>query len=343
MIFKKKPSGKKVALIVLNVILSCVFVALLAFTVYAEWLMGRFYQGEEQTATLSPEQVEALLQEDLEETKPEGITEVKPEEVQWDVIEKQETTDEVFNILLVGQDRRPGEIRARSDTMILITINTRDYTVSMSSFMRDIYVQIPGYQANRLNVPYVLGGFQSLADTLELNFGVRPDRYVEVDFSGFEKIVDTVGGVDVEMTEAEVAYFNAKFQFGATLGVNHLDGKKALTYARCRSIEGDGDFSRTRRQRTVVAAVIAKARTLNLVQINEAVLAMTDVLTTNLTAAEIMSYVVRFYPMLDKLAEPEQIQVPANGTYYLGWVDGIGSVIMTDLKANSAIIAATQK
>ena len=343
MIFKKRPSGKKIALVILNVILSFIFVALLAVTVYADWLMGRIYHDDSLDETLSAQQVEAILQEDQNQTKPAAITEIRPEEVEWGEVEKQESSDDVFNILLVGQDRRPGELRARSDTMILITINTKDYSVTMTSFLRDLYVQIPGMQPNRLNVAYAVGGFTMLADALEVNFGVRPDRYVEVDFSGFQNIVDAVGGVDVELTEAEVAYFNAKFQFGASVGVNHLDGKKALQYARCRSIEGDGDFSRTRRQRTVVSAVIAKARTLNLTQINQIVLAMTDVLTTNLTAAEIMSYVVRFYPMLDKLEDPKQIGIPAANAYYMGWVDGIGSVLVPDLKENSAIIAESQK
>ena len=227
--------------------------------------------------------------------------------------------------------------------MILITINTKDYSITMTSFLRDLYVQIPEMQPNRLNVPYAVGGFRMLADTMELNFGVRPDRYIEVDFSGFENIIDTMGGIDIEMTAAEVAYFNEKYQFGVTLGVNHLDGKNALEYARCRSIEGDGDFSRTRRQRTVISALIEKAKTLNLAQINDMVLVMTDMLTTNLTAAEIMSYVVRFYPMLEKLQTPREICIPSGDSYYLGWVDGIGSVIIPDLKANSEVVAGTQK
>ena len=288
---------------------------------------------------MSAEQVEALLQEDQNQTKPENLTEVQPEEVDWGEVDKQPATDHLFHILLVGQDRRPGELRARSDTMILVTINTEDYSITTTSFLRDIYVQIPGMVSNRLNVPYAVGGFRMLADTMELNFGIRPDRYVEVDFSGFEKIIDTVGGVDIELTAAEVAYFNSKFGFGATQGVNHLSGEEALTYARCRSVEGDGDFSRTRRQRMVVSAVFAKAKTLNLTQINQMVLAMTDVLTTNLTAAEIMAYVVRFYPMLDKLEPPKEVCIPADGAYYLGWVDGIGSVIIPDLQKNSAIVA----
>ena len=343
MIFKKKPSGKKVALVVLNVILSVIFVALLSLTVYVEWILGKVYHDPSQDVTLSSEQIEAALREDQTEPKPDEITEIKPEDMEWAEVEKVESSDHIFNVLLVGQDRRPGEIRARSDTMILVTINTKDLTITMTSFMRDLFVQIPTIDPNRLNVPYVVGGFELLADTLELNFGIRPDRYVEVDFAGFEHVINAVGGIDVELTPDEVAYFNRVFQFNATPGVNHLNAEQALNYARCRSVEPDADFSRTRRQRAVVAALIKRAKELNLAQINDLVMAITEVLTTNLTSAEIMSYVVRFYPMIDQLSDPAELRIPYENNFYSAWADGIGAVIVPDLAANSAVIAETQK
>lgn len=345
MVFKKKPSGKKIALVILTVILSVTFAALLSATVYVEWVLGRFYRDSSQEETLSPEQVEALLQEDQGQTKPDDLTEIKPEDVQWEQVQQQEKADYIFNILLVGQDRRANESRARSDTMILVTINTKDYTITTTSFMRDLYVKIPGpWRSNRLNIPYAVGGFELLADTMELNFGIRPDRYVEVDFDGFQHVIEAVGGIEVELTPDEAAYFSRTYaDFQVTAGVNYLNPKNALRYARCRSIEGDADFSRTRRQRAVVSAVIAKAKTLNLAQINEMVLAMTDVFTTNLTSAEIMSFVVRFYPMLDKLAAPKEVRIPAGTSFYSAWVDDIGAVLVPNLEKNSAVIAETQK
>lgn len=340
----KKISGKKAALIVLNVVLSLVLSVLLLFTVYVEWVLGRFYHDPSQDETLSSAQLEALLQEDAQQTRPTDIvTEVNPQDVQWEQVEKVESSDNVFNILLVGQDRRPGEPRARSDTMILITVNSRDYTITMTSFMRDLFVQIPTIDPNRLNVPYVVGGFELLADTMELNFGLRPDRYVEVDFDGFKSVIDAVGGIEVELTDAEVEYFNRVFHFNAVPGLNDLDSEQALAYARCRSVEPDADFSRTRRQRAVIAALIKKAKTLDLATINEVVLLMTDVFTTNLTSAEIMSYVVRFYPMMDKLADPKELRIPYENNFYSAWADGIGAVLVPDLKANSEVIAATQQ
>lgn len=340
---RKKATGKRLALVILNTVLSLVLVILLGVSIYAHWILGRMYRDPSQDVTLSEEQIQEVLQEDMESTRPADLTEVKPEDVDWGQVDKVEAADHIFNVLLVGQDRRPGEIRARSDTMILITINTRDYTITMTSFLRDLYVQIPGYAPNRLNVPYVFGGFDLLADTMEQNFGVRPDRFVEVDFDGFKAVVDAVGGVDVEVTALEAARMNGAFGCNLVAGINHMDGELALNYARNRSIEPDGDFSRTRRQRKVIAAIIEKARHLNLVQINDLLLALTDVIQTDMNSAQIMSYVAQFYPMLSKLSEPINVQIPADDAYYFGWVNGIGSVVVPDLEINNAIIAKTQQ
>ena len=340
---RKKASGKKAALIVLTAFLAIVFTVLLAGTIYVEWILGRFYRDPSKDATLSSEQIQAIMQEDMNATRPADITEVKPEDVDWGEVDKVESSDHILNVLLVGQDRRPGEIRARSDTMILITIDTRDYTITMTSLMRDLYVQIPGYAPNRLNVPYVYGGFDLLADTMEQNFGVRPDRFVEVDFDGFKTVIDAIGGVDVEVTAAEASYLNRTEACGLVAGLNHMNGEVALSYARTRSVEPDGDFSRTRRQRNVIAAVIEKTRHLDLMQINNLLLSLTDVINTDMTSAEIMSYVVQFYPKLGKLSDPVNVCIPADGTYQFGWVNGIGSVLIPDMDANNAIIAQTQQ
>lgn len=343
MIFKKKTSSKKIALVILNVILSLIFVMLLSVSLYVEWILGKVYHDPSQDVTLSDKELEAVLQENIDATRPSGITEVKPGDVEWAEVEKVESSEYIFNVLLVGQDRRPGEIRARSDTMILITINTRDLTITMTSFLRDLYVQIPGINPNRLNVPYVVGGFELLADTLELNFGIHPDRYVEVDFDGFETVVDAVGGIDLYVTAAEAEYMNQYTGWGIREGMNHLDGKKTLEYARNRTTGGDGDFGRTQRQRNVINALFAKAKQLDLAQINELMLSVTEVVTTNLTSAEIMSYVVRFYPMMDQLGDPEELRIPYENAFYSAWADGIGAVIVPDLAVNSAVIAETQK
>ena len=150
-------------------------------------------------------------QEDFEtdtSNEPKGIIELKPEEVDWSEIEPF-LDDDLLNILLVGQDRREREGRQRSDSMILCSINPDTKQISMISFLRDLYVQIPGgYSDNRLNAAYVFGGFPLLMDTLHTNFGVSIDGCFEVDFSGFQSVIDILGGVDIEMTSKEARTIN---------------------------------------------------------------------------------------------------------------------------------------
>ena len=137
--------------------------------------------------------------ENVDADTSEEITYIHPDDVEWDFIEPLED-DHLINILLVGQDRREGEGRQRSDTMILCSINLETGETSLISFLRDLYVQIPGgYSDNRLNATYAFGGFDLLDATLTENFGVSIDGNFEVDFTGFEAIIDMVGGIDIEL------------------------------------------------------------------------------------------------------------------------------------------------
>lgn len=109
-------------------------------------------------------------------------------------------TSNIKSILLIGQDKREGESRQRSDSMILATLDKDQGTVSLTSFMRDLYVAIPGYSTTRINAAYAYGGMDLLDQTLEENFGVKIDGNVEVDFEVFQVLVDKVGGIDLELT-----------------------------------------------------------------------------------------------------------------------------------------------
>lgn len=115
-------------------------------------------------------------------------------------------TSNIKSILLIGQDKREGESRQRSDSMILATLDKDQGTVSLTSFMRDLYVAIPGYSTTRINAAYAYGGMDLLDETLEENFGVKIDGNVEVDFEVFQVLVDKVGGIDLELTQAEADY-----------------------------------------------------------------------------------------------------------------------------------------
>lgn len=347
---RKKPSAKKRLLTALVSFLAVVFVLLLSGTIYMNWLLGRMYVDPSTQETLSAEQIEQLLQNQGETMDPTAEV-VDPDELVWEEVDKITSGKHVINILLVGQDRRPNEPRARSDVMMLVTVNTKTKQVTMTSFLRDLYVKIPGWRSNRLNIPYAVGGYELLADTLEINFGIRPDKFVEVDFNGFKDIVDLVGGVDMELTEKEANHLNwnermygfEDEEWELKAGKNHLTGSQALAYARIRKIDATGDFARTERQRKVITALLQNAKNLDLVKINSLLLEMTEMITTDMTPSEILSYAKVLYPVLTDMGEINSLHIPAGNHFYSVNVEGIGYVIVPNLEKNSEVIAEYQK
>ena len=243
-----------------------------------------------------------------------------PVAVDWGTAKVATSVDGVVNVLLVGQDSRTGK-RERSDTMILFSINKNSNQLTMVSLMRDLYVQIPGYGGRKLNAAYQLGGFDLLDQTISDNFGVVVDYNVEVDFSGFKDIVDSLGGVDVELTQEEVDYLSgggAAYTHGRTydvvLGQNHLDGKAALDYARARHVEGAADFGRTQRQRKLLKIVyndLKKASWLKLLGVYDSV---ADNITTDMNNTQILSIAFSAYSMGKK--DINSYRIPASGMYY---------------------------
>ncbi len=245
----------------------------------------------------------------------------------------------IVNILLVGQDRLEGEGRTRSDSMILCTFNKRTRELIMTSFLRDLYVQIPGYGGNRINAAYAYGGMELLEQTLEQNFGVCVDGTVEVDFSGFSQIVDRLGGVDMELREDEAALITEETGIPTSAGVQHLCGDQALNYARIRKLDADGDFSRTSRQRKLMNAMMDSYRDAKL---STVLLLLNDVLpmiSTDLGAGEIMGYALELFPMLSG-ANIQQQRIPANGCFRNQNIDGM-AVLVPDLEASRELLAET--
>lgn len=167
----------------------------------------------------------------------------------------------VINILLVGKDVKDGETdNGRTDSMILASLNRETGKASMVSFMRDCYVQIPGYSNNKLNAAYNIGGYSLLNKTLKQNFGIKVDYNIGVNFTSFTKVIDKLGGIDIELTADEAKYIlkKTKKKTGLHKGMNHLDGKQALWYARTRYVSTgteSNDFGRTSRQRLVLQTV----------------------------------------------------------------------------------------
>lgn len=211
----------------------------------------------------------------------------------------------VFNLLLIGSDTRAENGRGRSDSMILISINKKTSKIIETSFLRDIYVKIPGVEnGNRLNAAYAFGGPALLLDTIQQNFKIKVDKYVAVDFYSFMDIVDKVGGVTINISKEEADSANYSVRelnklkglplddglFTAS-GTQKMNGKQALAFARIRHV-GNGDFGRTDRQRLVLDQVISKIKTLNVMELNNLLNTLLPQVTTNLSKGELFSMVL---------------------------------------------------
>lgn len=206
----------------------------------------------------------------------------------------------VWNILLIGSDSRDTDSRGRSDSMILITLNKESKEITATSFLRDIYLRIPGKGENRLNAAYAFGGAELLLDTLEQNFKIKVEEYVKVDFFTFIDIIDAMGGLTMDISKEEIGVMNSYIQeMNALLsekknkdtidkaGTYLLNGKQVLAYSRNRYTK-NGDFDRTDRQRKILQALVGKIYSLNPIELNKLLNTILPQITTNITEGEIL-------------------------------------------------------
>lgn len=241
-----------------------------------------------------------------------------------------------MNILLLGSDRRPWDTIFRTDTIILATLNIEQGTVHLTSFPRDLYVTIPGWGQQRINTAYQHGGFVALSDTLESNFGVRPDHYVLINFSAFKKVVDSLGGLEVEVAE-DVADYKDGIWTTISAGTAHMDADMVLWYVRTRKTTND--FARGRRQQEVLNALFNKFLSLDGVRrVPEFYEIYKDSVETDLSFPD----VVRLLPMVAKMTDSSHIK-----HYYIGseqvwdWISPDGGMVL--LPRQDAIMEVLRK
>ena len=316
-----KRNGKKkhVGLIVIGVILLLLLVIVGGVFLAANHYLNKINKIDANSSefeTVAPD----LEDFETDESSGEGLEDMAPEDVDWEVLEPL-MDDELINLLLVGQDRRPGQGRQRSDSMIVCSINPETMEVSLVSFLRDLYVDFPGdYSDNRLNAAYAFGGFPLLTETLNLNFGITIDGCFEVDFSGFVQIIDTVGGVDITLTEAEAAIMDD----GSVAGLNHLSGDQALKYSRIRYI--DSDFNRTGRQRNVITAVFNTLRSQSPTQLIDFVNVVLPCISTDMSNTQIMSLAMQFAPKMADI-QLSSYYVPPRDAYQSAMIRGMAVLV----------------
>lgn len=241
----------------------------------------------------------------------------------------------VTNVLLLGVDARSEDAAesSRSDTMMLISVDMKHRTIKLTSFLRDTWVYIPCEDTEqRLNAACTYGGYSGVADTIEYNFGVKIDGYVVTDFEMFKVLVDAIGGVEVDVTEAEAKEVtNHKKRYGNVKlksGKHNLTGEQALAYCRIRKI--DTDFVRTKRQRTVMSAIIKKMKSSNPFTLYSMAYQAAPYIETDMSKGALMGLVAKAGICAGSI---HQTRVPFEDTWSYANIRG-NSVISIDKEEN---------
>ena len=312
----RKGEKLRIALIITCVVLSLILIGVLLGAVYINSLLNKAtYVDSNTETTKTSEQASSILEEELEiDDSSVTVIEATIPEIEDEPVVQGEN---VINILMIGQDRRPGQGTQRSDSMILVTFNKSTGKITLTSFMRDQYVRIPGYGNDKLCHAYAYGGMALLNQTLYDHFGVEIDGNVEVDFSGFTTIVNILGGVEVELTKKEANYLNKKGDWNLTKGTWTLTGEQALEYSRIRKI--DSDYKRAERQRKLLLSLIEEYKGQDMATTMKMVEEFLPLVTTDIPKNQVLGYAVELFPMLSD-ATIETLRIPVDGTFTGGYV-----------------------
>jgi len=233
------------------------------------------------------------------------------------------------NILLLGSDQRPIDGGLRTDTVILLTINPSDGSAHLTSFPRDLYVYIPGWTVQRINTAFAFGGFEALALTMEYNFGVAPDHYVMINLWSFMDVIDSLGGIDVEVGQTLCDHRDDHGDVCVYQGTEYMDGEEALWYVRSRY--STSDFDRGRRQQEVVLAVFNKLISMDgLSQVPELYNIYHDNVTTDMELGDMLGYL----PLAAQVAAARDFE-----RFYIGphqvydWINYSGAMVLMPVRS----------
>ena len=265
----------------------------------------------------------------------------------------------ITNVLLIGTDGRTLDEPSRSDSIIIATLDNNSKKVKLTTIMRDTVVEIPGYGEDKINAAFALGGLEEdekgklkgaeggvalLMKTIEENFNLHLDKYVMVNFWGFEAIIDEIDGIDVDVKDYEIEEVNK--YIGESTGVNSpmlenpglqkLNGQQALSYARIRYV-GNGDFERGQRQSLVLTKVAEKLKNINPIKYVNVANTMSKHVKTNIDIPQVLdlAYTIYKLPSLDitRLQIPQTELIARDNLYKdKGWC------LLIDLEQNSKIM-----
>lgn len=332
---KKKTSKKRLAVNIGITFLSVLFIVAGSAALYANSLLSKYQYVEEPTTSKTPI----------------GTVNTPTEEIgDAEMVDGMYHDDMITNILLLGVDDYTPNDPGRSDSMLMISLDRRHKKLKLTSFMRDTFVSIPGYQRYKLNTGYFLGGAPLQVKTIEKNFKVDIDRYVIIDFEAFPKIIDALGGITVTLSAAEAEEMNRKSgETGAVEGVNDLSGAQARYYSRIRNCKytdpdtGDvyyDDYGRIRRQQRVMDILVDNFKDADAGKILTLANEIVPYLISNISPDEMLTLAT---DALTYMSYPiESCQMPNNelhygDTLYLPYIDGPYSVLIPDTLEDNAL------
>ncbi|MBR3781003.1 MAG: LCP family protein [Clostridia bacterium] len=236
----------------------------------------------------------------------------------------------VINVLLIGEDDEDGS--HRSDSTMLVSVNTKTKKITITSFLRDsyTYMNIEGHERyDKTNHSYAWGGAAALMEVLSNNYKIKIDHYVSINYKSFKAAVDALGGVTVPITEKEAKYMNRTtrvkgFESGDSVLLN---GERALIYARIRKL--DSEVERTRRQRELISSVIRNVKASSLSDLNYAIETFLPYITTNYSSGEILSLGMQAlsegwlkYEIVSQVMPTEELRYGvSNFRTYTGYLD----------------------
>jgi LCP family protein required for cell wall assembly len=340
---QKKPAKKRrtlrtVLLSVLGVLLACLAVAF----IYVETKISAMNQKIDVGNFTLPPETEEPASTGLPETQTNDISKIQ------DILDQTANPDEIYsnpkviNILLLGLDtRNPKQFSgSRTDSMIIVTLDTMNKEIKLTSIMRDTLVSIPGHDLNRINTVFAFNGPDAAVQTVQQYFKIKIDYYAVVNFWAVANIIDSVDGVNVTVKSSEVENLNAnldeinKYSNGGTSphirsGAQELDGRQAVAYMRIRHV-GEADFQRTERQRNVIQAIINKD--FSLTKILSIANDLPNNVRTNAGLTDLTSLANTAFGL--KGAPVKQLRLPIEGSYKISRYKKM-SILIVDFDKNA--------